>query len=309
MECSQHHIRSKRTNKHQLQALELQGTEEAASRVTPKKRKGVSVSEPTGLHDKMICITCEVAFDAGQAHLHSEHKITTITAEEAKARRQLSAIFEDQRRTRDILRAKGDQRQAVVEAACARFRQWRQLLEDLERWWREQQSLPATEEEHALQAHDQKLQQAAEHWQAVRAMASQLEMLEECEDRAGGTLSLPRFLEALSRASSNVNVVEAARLQEIKVSSLRLVRNDGTETLNAMLREHLRLEHRFVHPALCVAEGPGLQKIFTGSSATFKLRAHSSDGPCVSGGDIISVDVFAKGNSQKSAYSRSLLTL
>jgi hypothetical protein len=33
MECSQHHIRSKRTNKHQLQALELQGTEEAASHV------------------------------------------------------------------------------------------------------------------------------------------------------------------------------------------------------------------------------------------------------------------------------------
>ena len=58
MACSQHHRSSKRTNKHHLQALEPQGTEEAASRVTPKKRKGVSSSEAVGLSDKMICITC-----------------------------------------------------------------------------------------------------------------------------------------------------------------------------------------------------------------------------------------------------------
>ena len=292
VECSQHHKRSKNTNKHHLQALELQGTEEEASRVTPKKRKGVSVSEPAGFHDKMICITCELAFDAGQAHLHSKHEITTDTAEDAKARRHLSAIFEDQRRTRDILRAQGDQRQALVEEASARFRQWRQVLEDFERCWFEQHGLPATEEEHMLQAHDQKLQEAAEQWQGVREMASQLGRFEESEQGAGRTQSLQRFLAALSRASSNG--VEAARLDEIKVSSLRLVPNAATEDLHAMLRDHLRLEHRFVHPARCVAQGPGLEKIFTGSSATFKLRAHASDGPCASGGDKISVDVFAK---------------
>ena len=286
MACSQHHRSSKRTNKHHLQALEPQGTEEAASRVTPKKRKGVSSSEPVGLSDKMICITCGEAFTTGQAHLHSKHEITTVAQEKTKAQRNVSAVVEDKRRTLDILRAKDIQRQAVVEAVGARFRKWRQSLEDLERRWLEQQSLSATEEEHVLQAHAQKLAQAADKWQGVRDMALQLELMEEHDLE-----SLPRFLAILSRASSEG--AEAARLDEIKISSLRLVPDAGAEDLHAMLRDHLRLEHRYVHPARCVAEGPGLQKIFTGSSATFKVRAHSSDGPCASGGDTISVEVFA----------------
>jgi hypothetical protein len=310
--CSDHHKEGKKTHSHQLDALdgnvassghdeaggygenvERGGRENDVLMSPTKKRRMAHVT--TG--NKIICCTCKVVLeDEEELPQHPQHEIACFQSLRVNDYQQKMANDLEMRRAQDALFANDQQKKAVKIEGLRRIDACRQAvlkrLMQFEEEIRSSTYLPwKTDQEHGddLKNYVARREENDAQWRLVSDMSSKLAL---SNDPGPG---ISDYLEARVRAAGDASAIK--RFEEKPVSSLILVPDLHAEIMSMLERcmdSCLHLVWRDVHPAHCVAKGPGLEKIFTGGSAHFTLVAHASNGsPCASGGDVITVQVFS----------------
>ena len=321
--CSDHHKEGKKTHSHQIDALngtlassghgeaggrgenvERGGREKDVLMSPTKKRRMAHVTKG----NKIICVTCKVVCKnvEEQALKHTQHEIATFETLEFNDDGKQKANDVERRRAQDALLANDQQKKAAkieglrrIDACRQAFLKYLTEIEEEIRSctylpWKlrqkpdQERGVPAMDDDN-LENYVARREENDAQWRLVSDMRSKLAL---SNDPGPG---ISDYLEARVRAAGDASAIK--RFEEKSVSSLILAPDRHTE-LTSMLEKYmgscLHLERRDVHPARCVAKGPGLEKIFTGGSAHFTLVAHASNGsPCTSGGDTIAVQVFS----------------